>query len=406
MCPGRYFPQRFTKITLFCQCRQGTRSRNPPAVDIAQTSHMKTTTTGSSNNNLPSSADVPLFEPETEDGAEVAAPLTPTVPHSSSRRSPKATHVGPSDGTHMVPITNIVVREDLQSRNAMSLEIVEEYAQDLRAGSNFPPIHVVQVDEQLLLVDGFHRVCAYQKAGLDQIPVRITVGSYTTAVELAVSANQIHGLRRTNADKQRAIKLLFGQAELVAWSDRRIAQRLNVAHKTVASIRRHLEADGQIVSVKSRVSTAGRTQRSAVRSLATLPPPELTAEIRSQTSGDVASPSDSEVPNSERLKSGLLTPLSESNAEFRSQKSVESHAPDSVLNVSSAPVSGLMAWLRVNCRSTNFVITVTWVLESLCVQICFVNGLASETFELFEPDPDAQLIQIIQESLLAKTDRA
>jgi site-specific DNA-methyltransferase (adenine-specific) len=52
-----------------------------------------------------------------------------------------------------------------------------------------------------------------------------------------VGANSEHGVRRTNRDKRTAVELLLKDAEWAGKSDRWIAERCGVDHKTVAAIR-------------------------------------------------------------------------------------------------------------------------------------------------------------------------
>jgi hypothetical protein len=56
----------------------------------------------------------------------------------------------------------------------------------------------------------------------------------------SLGANSEHGLRRTNDDKRCAVSLLLHDAEWVEWSNREIARRCVVDHKTVAKLRAEL----------------------------------------------------------------------------------------------------------------------------------------------------------------------
>lgn len=53
-------------------------------------------------------------------------------------------------------------------------------------------------------------------------------------------ANASHGLRRTNADKRRAVMALLNDAEWSAWSNVEIARRCNVSDMTVKRVRDEL----------------------------------------------------------------------------------------------------------------------------------------------------------------------
>lgn len=49
-----------------------------------------------------------------------------------------------------------------------------------------------------------------------------------------------HGLRRTNADKRRAVMTLLRDEEWGGWSDREIARRCGVGHQMVSPLRASL----------------------------------------------------------------------------------------------------------------------------------------------------------------------
>ena len=62
-------------------------------------------------------------------------------------------------------------------------------------------------------------------------------GTRRDAVLHSVGANAQHGLRRTNADKRRAVETLLRDEEWSGWSDSEIARRCGVSHPTVAKVR-------------------------------------------------------------------------------------------------------------------------------------------------------------------------
>ncbi|QXD15805.1 hypothetical protein GQ464_002330 [Rhodocaloribacter litoris] len=57
------------------------------------------------------------------------------------------------------------------------------------------------------------------------------------AILHSVGANAEHGLRRTGADKRRAVMTLLQDEEWRRWSDREIARRCRVSHPFVAKMR-------------------------------------------------------------------------------------------------------------------------------------------------------------------------
>lgn len=101
--------------------------------------------------------------------------------------------------------------------------------------------------------DGKLRSEAARQAGL-QLSVSITAGTQLDAEWLAASANQRHGLHRTSRDKRFAVKLALLHPYGVNQSNRSLARHCGVVHKTVASVRRELEEDGDIPVITNRVA--------------------------------------------------------------------------------------------------------------------------------------------------------
>ena len=109
------------------------------------------------------------------------------------------------------------------------------------------------------LADGFHRVGAARKIGRETIEAEVKDGSARDAILHGIGANASHGLRRTQADKQRAVERLLKDPEWARWSDRKIAEVAKVDHKTVGKIRRDLS--GEFPTGKSLKSPAGEIPR-------------------------------------------------------------------------------------------------------------------------------------------------
>lgn len=90
----------------------------------------------------------------------------------------------------------------IQSRAEINLSIVDKYTQMMRDGVVFDPVEGIQDESGNVFVwDGTHRGEAAKKAGLT-LQINLRPGSRTEAEWLALTANQKHGLRRTNQDKQ------------------------------------------------------------------------------------------------------------------------------------------------------------------------------------------------------------
>jgi hypothetical protein len=125
-----------------------------------------------------------------------------------------------------------------QSRVEINNEVVSDYAEAVKVGIEFPPIVVFHDGADHWLADGFHRYHAHKQAGKASIPAEIRDGTVRDAILFSLGANCTHGLRRTNADKRKAVQTLLADPEWAAWSDRKIADACGVGHPFVAALRR------------------------------------------------------------------------------------------------------------------------------------------------------------------------
>lgn len=184
----------------------------------------------------------------------------------------------------LLPIDHIRTDGGTQARAGLDESTVAEYAESWselsRKANGFnemPPIVVYHDGTDHWLADGFHRLAAYKRfldsgsasAAPRAIRAIIHAGQRRDAVLAACGANATHGLRRTNADKRRAIETLLRDEEWRQWSDSEIARRVIVDHKTVAAVRAQLYPGN---SQDSRtVERAGTTYQQRTPQPATAP---------------------------------------------------------------------------------------------------------------------------------------
>jgi hypothetical protein len=124
-----------------------------------------------------------------------------------------------------------------QARAGIDKTTVDAYAADMKAGANFPPVVVFHDGADYWLADGFHRVAAAKSLNHGGIACDIRQGTRHDAILYACGANSTNGLRRTNADKRRAVEVLLADEEWSKRSDRWIADKCGVTDKTVAKLR-------------------------------------------------------------------------------------------------------------------------------------------------------------------------
>lgn len=140
----------------------------------------------------------------------------------------------------MLELVQIRIDGGTQSRVELNQETVAEYAQAFMAGAEFPPVVVFFDGASYWLADGFHRYFGARDAGESAIAVQVINGTQRDAVLYSLKANATHGLRRTNADKRKAVETLLKDAEWAAWSDRKIAEACGVGNQMVGDVRRSI----------------------------------------------------------------------------------------------------------------------------------------------------------------------
>ena len=136
-------------------------------------------------------------------------------------------------------IKKIRIDGGTQTREKLNQESVDEYAEVLQSndGEGLPPIEVTFDGTDYWLWDGFHRFHAHNKAGIGTISANVTNGTQRDAQLLSAGANAEHGIKRTNADKRKAVTMLLADDEWSKKSDRWIAEQAKVSQPFVGSMR-------------------------------------------------------------------------------------------------------------------------------------------------------------------------
>jgi hypothetical protein len=146
-----------------------------------------------------------------------------------------------------------------QPRAAIDFETVFDYMDAMVDGAEFPPVTVFYDGTDYWLADGFHRVKAREQGGFDEIACEVHQGTQQDAQWYSFAANKTNGLRRTNDDKQRAVKAALIHPQGVGLSDRQIGSHVGVDHKTVSGWREKLEGTGEIPQSDQRTGRDGRS---------------------------------------------------------------------------------------------------------------------------------------------------
>jgi hypothetical protein len=165
-----------------------------------------------------------------------------------------------------------------QARVQLNNDTVAEYADAMGRKEKLPPIVCYHDGSTYWLADGFHRYHAARKRGEKWIDAQVIKGSRDDARWHAAGANTQHGLNRTTADKQKAVRLALELRPTM--SDNKIAQHCGVSAPMVSGIRaglssiKVLEMDSPRVAVRNGVEYPINTANIGRRAQATESPAE------------------------------------------------------------------------------------------------------------------------------------
>ena len=138
----------------------------------------------------------------------------------------------------MIALNLIRIDGGTQSRIELNQDVVAEYAEAYKAGAQMPPVVIFFDGSSFWLADGYHRFFGATHAGLTEIHEDRYPGTQREAVLYSLGANAKHGLRRSNADKRKAVQTLLTDPEWSTWSDNDIAKRCNVSNHLVADVKK------------------------------------------------------------------------------------------------------------------------------------------------------------------------
>ena len=131
----------------------------------------------------------------------------------------------------------LVLDQKLQSRTEINEQTIEDYADNIKAGDEFPAVLTYFDGVHYYLTDGYHRYHAHKRAEKVSILCTVVNGTFRDAVLHATSVNSKHGMRRTHADKRKAVMTLLDDFEWSDWSNSEIARQCGVSPTFVANLR-------------------------------------------------------------------------------------------------------------------------------------------------------------------------
>ena len=147
---------------------------------------------------------------------------------------------------------------DIQPRVSTDKAVVAEYAEHVKAKVKLPRVVVFFDGTTYWLAEGFHRLAAYILAGRKTIDCVVYKGSKDDAKWWALQSNQTHGLRRTNSDKAKAVKMAFEHPNGKDLSSRQIADLVGVSPAMVDKYRPKDEPTANGVQSRKRKGRDGR----------------------------------------------------------------------------------------------------------------------------------------------------
>src|SRR5260221_8697050 len=134
---------------------------------------------------------------------------------------PISTSTSNGDLRH-VPLDLIQLDTSSQVRVKIRPDVVRNYVEAMTqqiadGGLRFPAIVLFTDGRDYWVGDGFHRIQAARQVPLTEFPALVHPGGPRDALLYAISANTDHGLRRTSADKRKAVALLLADPEWSLW---------------------------------------------------------------------------------------------------------------------------------------------------------------------------------------------
>ena len=141
-----------------------------------------------------------------------------------------------------INIKTIRIDGGTQSRVEINNEVVTEYSDAIKAGAEFPAVVVFNDGVDNWLADGFHRFHAHVHAGKTSINAEVRTGTARDAVLYILGANGTHGLKRTNADKRKAVLTALNDSEWSQWPHKKIAEVCSVSREYVSRLSVEMES--------------------------------------------------------------------------------------------------------------------------------------------------------------------
>lgn len=131
-------------------------------------------------------------------------------------------------------VSDIIFDEKLYPRISRDPKLVDKYAENIEV---LPPI---EVNQELKLIDGWHRLNAYKNLKMEEIPVTITkTSSDEEFLALTIQRNASHGMQLSNDDKKSMAVRLFNSGK--GYDEENIAKVLSVSKRSVGTYLKNIK---------------------------------------------------------------------------------------------------------------------------------------------------------------------
>ena len=123
----------------------------------------------------------------------------------------------------------------LQTRAGTDAETIDNYAEAMADGAQFPEVTVFTDGAHYWLADGFHRVMAAKQNGRTVIAADVRKGTEDDAVVFGGTANNKQGRRPTRADVQHFLSMVWERREAIFGgtpTGGNLAEKCGLSHTT------------------------------------------------------------------------------------------------------------------------------------------------------------------------------
>lgn len=147
----------------------------------------------------------------------------------------------------------------LQTRSGTDAETINNYAEAMADGAQFPDVTVFTDGKHYWLADGFHRVMAAKQLGKKQISADVRKGTEDDAVVFGGTANNKQGKRPTRADVQHFLEMVWVRREAIFGgtpTGGNFAEKCGVSNRTGDNFVRAKLAEMPVAPVRSTPQVA------------------------------------------------------------------------------------------------------------------------------------------------------